>query len=76
MRRIFAVQLIVEDTEPVSGFASEESFIEHMKNTFFEDFPEYKILSVDTHQVFSGEEVRRLEVYRSENQFVHFQEAE
>ena len=73
MKNIFAVQLIIEDTT-AGGWNSEESFLDEMKNTFFEDFPEYKMLSVDTCSVCSGEAVSKLCVSQSSNQF-EFQEA-
>jgi len=64
MRRIFAVQLVIEDTEPVSGFDSGKSFIEEMEETLFEDFPQYKKLSVETKEVWENEAVKELTVYR------------
>ena len=73
-KRCFAVQFVIEDESSTSGFDSAESFIEDMKNTFFEDFPQYKILSVDHTQVWEGEAVKRLEVVRSDIQFMHQEE--
>ena len=64
MRRIFAIQLLIEDTEPVSGFDSGKSFIEEMEETFFEDFPTYKKLSAESVEVGEHEGIKKLHVYR------------
>ena len=63
-RRLFAVQLIIEDTTPSKGFGSEESFKSEMKETFFEDFPQYKIHSLDSAEFWEGEAVKPLKVYQ------------
>ena len=73
MKDLFAVQLIIENTK-AGGWNSEESFLDDMKNTFFEDFPEYKMLSVDTCSVCSGEAVSKLSVSQSSNQFDYKEE--
>ena len=70
-KRYFAVQFVIEDENSLAGFDSAESFIEDMKETFFQDFPEYKILSIDHSQVWEGEAVKKLEVVQSEIQFTH-----
>ena len=67
MRTLFAVQLIVEDTRPFNGYESDKSFISDMKETFYEDFPEYKQLSVSTAEIGENEAVRQLSVYRIED---------
>ena len=66
MRNLFAVQLIVEDTRPFNGYESDKRFIGDMKDTFFEDFPEYKQLSVSTAELEENEAVKELSVYRIE----------
>ena len=64
MKNIFAVQLIIEDTRPYQGgCSSETSFINDMQDTFFEDFPEYKAISVESSAVWKGGAVRPLKVY-------------
>ena len=68
-KRCFAVQFVIEDDSAISGFDSGESFIEDMKETFFEDFQNYKILSSDHCEVWEGEAVKKLEVVRSDVQF-------
>ena len=73
-KRCFAVQFVIEDEFATSGFDSAESFINDMKETFFEDFTDYKILSVDHCTVWEGEAVKKLKVVRSDNQFLHQEE--
>ncbi len=73
-KRCFAVQFVIEDEFATSGFDSAESFINDMKETFFEDFTDYKILSVDHCTVWEGEAVKKLKVVRSDNQFTHQEE--
>ena len=73
-KRCFAVQFVIEDERSTSGFDSAESFINDMKETFFEDFTDYKILSVDHCTVWEGEAVKKLKVVRSDNQFLHQEE--
>ena len=73
-KRCFAVQFVIEDESSTSGFDSAESFINDMKETFFEDFTDYKILSVDHCTVWEGEAVKKLKVVRSDNQFTHQEE--
>ena len=68
-KRCFAVQFVIEDECSIAGFDSGESFIEDMKETFFEDFQNYKILSSDQCEVWEGEAVKKLEVVRSDVQF-------
>ena len=64
MRKLFAVQLIIEDTEPSKyALTCDEPFISDMKNTFFEDFPQYEIHSLDSSELCDGEAVRPLTVY-------------
>ena len=48
MRKIFAVNLLVEDTNPSDGWDSAELFKQHLEETLFEDFPEYKTVMVET----------------------------
>ena len=67
MRNLFAVQLIVEDTRPHTGYRSDKSFIEDMKETFCEDFPEYKQLSVSSVELWENEAVKELSVYQIED---------
>ena len=67
MRNLFAVQLIVEDTRPVAGYESDKSFIGDMQETFYEDFPEYKQISVSSAEIGENEAVRQLLVYRIED---------
>ena len=73
-KRCFAVQFVIEDESSTSGFDSAESFINDMKETFFEDFTDYKILSLDHCPVWEGEAVKKLKVVRSDNQFLHQEE--
>ena len=73
-KRCFAVQFVIEDESSTSGFDSAESFINDMKETFFEDFTDYKILSVDHADVWEGEAVKKIKVVRSDDQFLHQEE--
>ena len=73
-KRCFAVQFVIEDESSTSGFDSAESFIHDMKETFFEDFTDYKILSLDHAEVWEGEAVKKLKVIKSDNQFLHQEE--
>ena len=74
-KRCFAVQFVIEDERSTSGFDSAESFINDMKEILsWEDFTDYKILSLDHCPVWEGEAVKKLKVVRSDNQFLHQEE--
>ena len=74
-KRCFAVQFVIEDESYTSGFDSAESFINDMKEILsWEDFTDYKILSVDHADVWEGEAVKKIKVVRSDDQFLHQEE--
>ena len=74
-KRCFAVQFVIEDERSTSGFDSAQSFINDMKEILsWEDFTDYKILSLDHCPVWEGEAVKKLKVIKSDNQFLHQEE--
>ena len=74
-KRCFAVQFVIEDERSTSGFDSAQSFINDMEEILgWEDFTEYKILSVDHADVWEGEAVKKIKVVRSDDQFLHQEE--
>jgi len=51
MRKIFAVNLLIEDTQTPDGWDIDDSaklFKQDLEETFFEDFPEYRTVMVET----------------------------
>ena len=48
MRKIFAVNLLVEDTKPDADWDSAELLQQDLEENFLKDFPEYKIDMVET----------------------------
>ena len=51
MRKIFAVNLLIEYTQPADGWDIDDSaklFKQDLEETFFEDFPEYRTVMVET----------------------------
>ena len=51
MRKIFAVNLLIEDTQTPDGWDIDDSaklFKQDLEETFFEDFPEYRTVTVET----------------------------
>ena len=51
MRKIFAVNLLIEDTQTPDGWDIDDSaklFKQDLEETFFEDFPEYRRVMVET----------------------------
>ena len=74
-KRCFAVQFVIEDESYTSGFDSAQSFINDMEEILgWEDFTDYKILSVDHADVWEGEAVKKIKVVRSDDQFLHQEE--
>jgi len=74
-KRCFAVQFVIEDERSTSGFDSAQSFINDMEEILgWEDFTDYKILSVDHADVWEGEAVKKIKVVRSDDQFLHQEE--
>ena len=74
-KRCFAVQFVIEDERSTSGFDSAQSFINDMEEILgWEDFTDYKILSVDHANVWEGEAVKKIKVVRSDDQFLHQEE--
>ena len=74
-KRCFAVQFVIEDESSASGFDSAQSFINDMEEILgWEDFTDYKILSVDHADVWEGEAVKKIKVVRSDDQFLHQEE--
>ena len=74
-KRCFAVQFVIEDERSTSGFDSAQSFINDMEEILgWEDFTDYKILSVDNADVWEGEAVKKIKVVRSDDQFLHQEE--
>ena len=74
-KRCFAVQFVIEDECSKSGFDSAQSFINDMEEILgWEDFTDYKILSVDHADVWEGEAVKKIKVVRSDDQFLHQEE--
>ena len=74
-KRCFAVQFVIEDECSKSGFDSAQSFINDIEEILgWEDFTDYKILSVDHADVWEGEAVKKIKVVRSDDQFLHQEE--
>ena len=74
-KRCFAVQFVIEDERSTSGFDSAQSFINDMEEILgWEDFTDYKILSIDHADVWEGEAVKKIKVVRSDDQFLHQEE--
>ena len=61
-KTIFAVQFIIEDTKPVEGWNSANDFLCNIQSHFFEEFPEYKVLSEQYSKVLPNEGVKHLSV--------------
>ena len=60
--RFFAVQLLIEDTDPQGGYDSAEYFLQDLESAVFEEFPEYKKISVKTKEVYQEELLGKLEI--------------
>ena len=61
MRRIIAVQFIIEDTQTYEGW-NEKDFLVDIETYFFNDFKNYKVLSEQVYKVLPNEGVKHLSV--------------
>ena len=60
--KFFSVQLLIEDTDAVSGYDSAETFKQDLEETIFEDFPNYKPLLYKTTEVDEEELLEKLKI--------------
>ena len=66
-KKCFAVQFVIEDDRCFESWNYAKAFIADIKETLLEDFPEYKILSVDSADIEEGETVKKLSIIRTPN---------